>query len=118
MERPPPYAVELVKAAPAGSRILVSTDNADDVRQIVKQLSHVFDGVRSSTVADDATADFEACRPQVLVLAFDTLRQGAAVLPRSGRVRREARDPPRARGPARQDRPALTTGALRSLRRA
>jgi CheY-like chemotaxis protein len=62
-----------MKAAPAGSRILVSTDNADDARQIVKQLSHVFDDVRSSTVADDATADFEACRPQVLVLAFDTI---------------------------------------------
>lgn len=73
MERPPPHAVELVKTSPSSARILVSTDNADDARQIVKQLSGVFEDIRSSTVVDEATIDFEACRPQVLVLAFDTI---------------------------------------------
>ncbi len=62
-----------MKASPAAVRILLATDNADDARQVVKQLSTVFDDVRPSTVVADATADFEACRPQVLVLAFDTI---------------------------------------------
>lgn len=59
----------------AGSllRVARTSGNADDARQIVKQLSTVFDDVHSSTVVEDATADFEACRPKVLVLAFDTI---------------------------------------------
>jgi CheY-like chemotaxis protein len=62
-----------MKCSPAAARILVATDNADDARQIVRLLGDVFVNVRASTVPSQAIADFEDCRPEVLVLAFDRL---------------------------------------------
>jgi CheY-like chemotaxis protein len=64
-----------MKTSPSTARILVATDNADDAHQIVRQLQGVFDNVRTSTVAALAVADFEECRPDVLVLGFDTLEK-------------------------------------------
>jgi CheY-like chemotaxis protein len=59
-------------------RIVVATDNGDDAHQVVRQLKTVFSDVRASVVADDAratAAEVETLRPQVLVLAFDTLEK-------------------------------------------
>ncbi|MCE9660780.1 MAG: response regulator [Burkholderiales bacterium] len=64
-----------MNSSPAAARILVATDNADDARQIVRQLEAVFSDVRASTAADTSVADFEACKPEVLVLAFDSLEK-------------------------------------------
>jgi CheY-like chemotaxis protein len=64
-----------VKASPAAARILVATDNVDDARQIVGQLETVFANVSASTRPDALAADFEACKPDVLVLAFDGLEK-------------------------------------------
>lgn len=62
-----------MKATPGTARILVATDNGDDAQQILRQLRSDFDHVRASTNPDLAVADFEDHRPDVLVLAFDTL---------------------------------------------
>ncbi|MDB6000464.1 MAG: response regulator receiver protein [Rhizobacter sp.] len=70
-----PRAGRLLKAQPASARILVATDNADDASQVVRQLSADFDHVRSSVHADRSLEDFEDYKPQVLVLAFDTLEK-------------------------------------------
>jgi CheY-like chemotaxis protein len=64
-----------MKTSPSAARILVATDNADDAHQIVRQLKSVFDNVRPSTVATAAVADFEEFKPDVLVLAFDTIEK-------------------------------------------
>ena len=64
--------------ATANVRIVVATDNGDDAQQVVRQLKAVFGDVRASIVAGDARAaavDVESLRPQVLVLAFDTLEK-------------------------------------------
>jgi CheY-like chemotaxis protein len=71
----PAQAVPLMKTSPSVARILVATNNADDARQIVRQLQSVFDNVRSSTVAAAAVTDFESYQPDVLVLAFDTIEK-------------------------------------------
>ncbi|HEY4066854.1 MAG TPA: response regulator [Burkholderiaceae bacterium] len=57
----------------AASRVLVASDSTDDAQQIVRQLEAVFDTVHATTVAADAGADFERCKPDVLVLGMDTL---------------------------------------------
>ena len=57
------------------SRILVATDNLDDAALIVRQLEGEFDSVRSSTDPARSAQDFEACAPDVLVLAFDSLEK-------------------------------------------
>jgi CheY-like chemotaxis protein len=64
-----------VKASPKSSRILVASDNIDDARLITRQLEGVFDDVRASTTPGSEVADFEACKPQVLVLGFGTLEK-------------------------------------------
>lgn len=56
-----------------GARVLVSTDNLDDSKQILQQLEAEFQHVRASTNLAMALRDFEEFRPDVLVLAFDTL---------------------------------------------
>ena len=69
--------------ATANVRIVVATDNGDDAQQVVRQLKAVFGDVRASIVAGDARAaavDVESLRPQVLVLAFDTLDEAAAAV--------------------------------------
>lgn len=65
----------LMKTSPSVARILVATDNVDDARQIVTQLRANFSHVQASTVADATVEDFEKFRPDVLVLAFDTLEK-------------------------------------------
>lgn len=64
-----------MNASPAAARILVATDNADDARQIVGQLEAVFANVSASTRHETSAGDFEACEPDVLVLAFDSLEK-------------------------------------------
>ena len=64
-----------MKSSPAHARILVASDNTEDARQIARLLGDVFDNVRTSTDPDKAVADFESCRPDVLLLAFDTLEK-------------------------------------------
>lgn len=62
-----------MKPPTASMRILVASDNADDATRIIEQLKRDFADIRASTDADRAVADFEACRPAVLVLAFNTV---------------------------------------------
>ena len=70
---PPPWTGRVVISSPADARILVATDNVDDARQIQGQLADIFKDVRTSTSAATSVEDFETCRPDVLVLAFDAL---------------------------------------------
>jgi len=62
-----------VKAKPSAARVLVVSDNVTDAAQIVAQLSSVMEDVRSATNAESAVEDFEACKPDVLVLGFETI---------------------------------------------
>ncbi len=55
------------------TRVLVASDNADDARQIQRQLIVDFAHVHLSTDADRCLEDFERYAPDVLVLAFDGL---------------------------------------------
>ncbi len=55
------------------AKILVASDNADDARQIQRQLKADFTHVQLSTDADRCLEDFEQHAPDVLVLAFDRL---------------------------------------------
>ena len=55
------------------AKVLVASDNADDARQIQRQLKVDFTHVQLSTDADRCLEDFEHCAPDVLVLAFDRL---------------------------------------------
>ncbi|MEO7010215.1 MAG: hypothetical protein ABI156_13785, partial [Caldimonas sp.] len=64
-----------MKTCPASARILVASDNVEDARQIARHLADVFEDVRTSTDADKAVADFAACKPDVLLLAFDGLEK-------------------------------------------
>ena len=60
-------------ASPA--TILVATDNVTDAALVKKHLEEEFPKVAISTVPDAAAQDFERHRPDVLVLAFDTLEK-------------------------------------------
>lgn len=60
---------------PASARVLVASDNQGDAQQILHQLERDFEHVRASTDLDRAVPDFEDYRPDVLVLAFDTLEK-------------------------------------------
>jgi CheY-like chemotaxis protein len=62
-----------MKPAPGTARILVATDNVDDAQQILRQLHGDFDHVKASTNPALTTQEFEEYRPDVLVLAFDSL---------------------------------------------
>jgi CheY-like chemotaxis protein len=64
-----------MKTSPAQARILVASDNLEDARLIARQLGDVFENVRTSTDPVKAVADFEAFRPDLLLLAFDTLEK-------------------------------------------
>jgi CheY-like chemotaxis protein len=54
-------------------RILVMTDVPSDAEMVRKLLLQTFKNVSISSVPDKAAADFERCKPDVLVLAFNTL---------------------------------------------
>jgi len=55
------------------TKVLVASDNADDARQIQRQLKVDFTDVQLSTDADRYLQDFEQHAPDVLLLAFDGL---------------------------------------------
>jgi CheY-like chemotaxis protein len=61
-------------ATPAEARVLVASDNADDLAQIVDQLEGEFGEVRTTTDAA-AAADFDAFRPHVVLVAYENLEQ-------------------------------------------
>ncbi len=54
-------------------RILVATEVVSDANLVRRILSNEFDDVRLCTDPDAGVADFESVRPDVLVLAFNTL---------------------------------------------
>lgn len=62
-----------MKHAMREAKILVASDNADDARQVQRQLKADFAHVQLSTDADRCLQDFEQHVPDVLVLAFDRL---------------------------------------------
>ncbi len=62
-----------MKARSAEARVMVATDNVDDANQILRQIKSEFEDARASTNSDLVVEDFEAFKPDVLVLAFDTL---------------------------------------------
>ena len=57
------------------ARILVATHVVADADLVKKLLRDEFDNVAVSTVAERAAEDFDKHRPEVLILAFDTLEQ-------------------------------------------
>ena len=57
------------------AKVLVASDNADDARQIQRQLKANFAQVQLSTNPDRSLEDFEQYAPDVLVLAFDRLEK-------------------------------------------
>ena len=63
----------MTTTATAGPRILVSSDSAEDGQHVVRLLKDDFANVQLSSQSQRAVADFEACLPDVLVLAFDKL---------------------------------------------
>jgi CheY-like chemotaxis protein len=62
-----------VKSAPAKARVLIATDSVSDAEQLAGLLAAHFEHVRVSTIAANASKDFEEFGPHVLVLAFDTI---------------------------------------------
>ena len=54
---------------------MVASDSFEDARMIARQLAEVFEDVRLSSDPEKAVADFDACKPEVLVLGFDTLEK-------------------------------------------
>jgi CheY-like chemotaxis protein len=59
----------------SAARVLVATDSPADASNIVRQLEDWFLEVRSSSEPARAVADFDAFRPDVLVLAFSTIER-------------------------------------------
>ncbi|HUP08870.1 MAG TPA: response regulator [Caldimonas sp.] len=55
------------------ARVLVASDNADDLTTIVEILEPEFADVRTSASAPRAVEDFEAQRPHVVVIGFDAI---------------------------------------------
>ena len=67
-----------MKASVPQARLLVASDNLDDARMIVQQLTTDYPDVRLSTDAATAIEEFDELRPEVLVLAFDALDKAQA----------------------------------------
>lgn len=59
----------------ANARILIATDAVADAELLSRRLREEFDDVTVSTDMDEAVADFERRKPEVLMLAFDTLEK-------------------------------------------
>ena len=57
------------------ARILVASDSVNDATRICGQLEQDFAEVRMSTDGDKAVEDFDAFKPSVLVVAFDSLQK-------------------------------------------
>ena len=58
---------------PAAASILIATDNITDADLIKKHLEVEFKNIFTSTDPDKAVSDFELRKPDVLMLAFDSL---------------------------------------------
>lgn len=74
MARPAAGAVP-GRAVKADPRILVATDVVTDAELVRRLLANEFEHVHLSTNAERGVADFEQQRPDVLVLAFNTLEK-------------------------------------------
>lgn len=59
----------------ADPRILVATEVVVDAGLVKRLLSEEFEDVTTSTDPDRSVRDFEHCRPDVLILAFNTLEK-------------------------------------------
>jgi CheY-like chemotaxis protein len=57
------------------AKVLVASDNTDDAAQLVKTLRLEMDHVRASVNQQTVVADFEGFKPDVLVLAFDSIEK-------------------------------------------
>lgn len=57
------------------ARIPVATDSLSDADLVRKLLSEEFDNVSISTDPERSVEDFERRKPEVLVLAFNTLEK-------------------------------------------
>lgn len=57
------------------AKILIATDNATDGNLVRRLLSVEFDDATVSAYSERHLADFERCKPNVLVLAFDSLEK-------------------------------------------
>ncbi len=55
--------------------ILIATDNVEDAKVVKQQLDEEYEEVFMSIIPDLAVQDFEAHRPDVLVLAFNSLEK-------------------------------------------
>ncbi len=75
MERAKAHGPPRPRLSSAEVRILVATDVATDAELVRKLLAVEFDRIHVSTVAESAAGDFERVKPQVLVLAFNTLEK-------------------------------------------
>lgn len=57
------------------ARILIATDNATDGNLVRRLLSDEFENVTVSALPERHVADFERCKPAVLILAFNSLEK-------------------------------------------
>ena len=62
------------------SSVLVVSDNADDLRQIVRVLENDHEHVQGAQDVERAVEAFEALLPQVVVLAFDQIQKSDQLL--------------------------------------
>jgi CheY-like chemotaxis protein len=62
-----------VTTAPEKASVLIATDSATDAEQVAGLLAAHFQNVRMSTLPQTASQDFEAHKPDVLVLAFNSI---------------------------------------------
>jgi CheY-like chemotaxis protein len=62
-----------MKAPPAAARVLIATDNAKEGLQVQRLLEDHFEHFSVSTDPASSVRDFEDFRPDVVVLAFDTI---------------------------------------------
>jgi len=83
-----------MKSIRSDARVLVGSDNADDLASIAEILAGDFGDVRTSGAAAQAAQDFEALRPHVVVLGFDGVEKAQRwllALHRSSRTANEHR---------------------------
>jgi len=71
----PPSVSRTSATDPAQARVLIATDSVAEAQQIENLLEDHFKTLRSSTAPERAVQDFDEYRPDVLVLAFDTLQK-------------------------------------------
>jgi CheY-like chemotaxis protein len=62
------------------SKVLVVSDNADDVRQIIRRLENDHERVQGAQDVEQTFEAFEALLPQVVVLAFDQIQKSDQLL--------------------------------------